>query len=78
LDSVTLKEVAQSTPGGYYLNVATGNYDLPQLYHALIESSERREMEEVEVMRYEEKYQIFLLVALTLLVIEALVSERKS
>jgi Ca-activated chloride channel family protein len=78
LDSVTLKEVAQSTPGGYYLNVATGNYDLPQLYHALIESSERREMEEVEVMRYEEKYQIFLLVALTLLVIEALVSERKT
>ena len=77
LESETLEQMAKITPGGRYLNVKTGTYDLLEVYHELIETSEAKQLEAASSMQYEEKFQIFLGLALTLLIIETLISERK-
>ena len=78
LDAETLREMAVSTPGGRYFNVATGNIQLDQVYKQLIREADQREIDADEVDRYQEKFQIFLGIALTLLLLEGLVHERKS
>jgi len=77
LDSRTLTDIVLATPGGKYLNVATGNFDLVELYRDLIAGSAQKQLEATTVLRYDEKFQIFLALALVLLVIEVLISERK-
>lgn len=73
----TLEQMALITPGGRYLNVKTGTYDLLEVYHSLIETSQAKQLEATSTMQFEEKFQIFLGLALTLLIIESLISERK-
>jgi Ca-activated chloride channel family protein len=77
LDADTLREMALATPGGRYLNVATGTIDLGEVYQQLIGSAEKKELEEETIEKYEEKFQIFLALGFLLLVIEALISERR-
>ncbi len=77
LDATTLREMASVTPDGQYLNVATGAFDLGQIYLDLIASAKRRELEDQTVTLYEEKFQVFLGIAILLLCIETVVSERK-
>jgi Ca-activated chloride channel homolog len=78
LDSATLRQVAHATEGGRYLSVVPGTaLDLGRLYKDLIASAERRELESMAMMQYEEKFQIFLAIAVILLVGEVLISERK-
>lgn len=77
LEPKTLEQMARITPGGRYLNVKTGTYDLLEVYHSLIETSEAKQLEATSTVLYEEKFQIFLGLALTLLIIEAFISERK-
>lgn len=77
LDAATLREMASMTPDGQYLNVATGTFDLGQIYLDLIASARKRELEARTVTLYEEKFQVFLGVAILLLCIETMVSERK-
>ena len=77
LDADTLRKMVNATPGGKYLNVATGTIDLGNVYTALIRSAEKKKLESDTIKRYEEKFQIFLALALGLIVIEAIVSERK-
>jgi Ca-activated chloride channel family protein len=77
LDANTLRKMANATPGGKYLNVATGTIDLGDVYLKLIASEEKRELETKTMQLYEEKFQIFLGVALFLLVAEMVVGERK-
>lgn len=78
LDSDTLREVAYATEGGKYLSVAPGTtMDLGQIYDNLIASAARRELESVTMMKYDEKFQIFVAFAIGLLICEALLSERK-
>jgi Ca-activated chloride channel family protein len=78
LDADTLREMALATPGGRYLNVATGTIDLGEVYLQLIGSAEKRELEEETIEKYEEKFQIFLGIAFLLLSIEAVISERRT
>ncbi len=78
LDSDTLREVAYVTEGGKYLSVSPGTtMDLGQIYDNLIASAARRELESVTMMKYDEKFQIFVAFAIGLLICEALLSERK-
>ena len=78
LDADTLRKVVYATKGGKYLSVAPGTtLDLGEIYKDLIESAEKRELESVTMMKYDEKFQIFIVLGLVLIVLEVLVSERK-
>ncbi len=77
LDADTLREMVNATPGGRYLNVATGTIDLGSVYLKLIATAEKKRLASETIKRYEEKFQIFLAVALFLLVLEMAISERK-
>ena len=77
LDGDTLRKMVNVTPGGKYLNVATGSIDLGQVYEQLVATAEKRELESKTMTRYEEKFQIFLALAFLLLSLELVISERK-
>ncbi len=77
LDNRLLEQIALSSADGRYLNVATGNVELDKVYRRLMEDAERSEIETRTTLRYDEKFQIFLGFALTLLLIEGVVSERR-
>jgi Ca-activated chloride channel family protein len=78
LDSDTLREVAYATEGGKYLSVSPGTtLDLGRIYVDLVASAEGRELESMTMMKYDEKFQIFVALAMGLLVGEVLVSERR-
>ncbi len=77
LDGATLREMVSKTPGGRYLPVVTGNFDLGAIYRSLIASAEKRLIESETIERYEEKFQIFLFVAVLLLAAEPFVSIRR-
>ena len=78
LDSDTLREVAYATEGGKYLSVAPGTtLDLGRIYEDLIASAEGRELESMTMMKYDEKFQIFVALAIGLLIGEVLISERR-
>ena len=77
LDGETLRQMALATPGGRYLNVATGTIDLGDVYLQLIGSADKKELEEETIEKYEEKFQVFIGIAFLLLAIEALISERR-
>jgi Ca-activated chloride channel family protein len=77
LGADTLRKMVEATPGGRYLNVATGTFDLGAIYRDLVADAEKRELESTTIHRYEEKFQIFLGAAILLLLAEMVVSERK-
>lgn len=77
LDAETLRKMVAETPGGSYLNVATGDFDLGSIYLNLVASAEKTDLESQTIRRYDEKFQIFLGFGLFLLLMEMLVSERK-
>lgn len=77
LDAATLRKMANRTPGGRYLNVATGTIDLGDVYTRLIAGEEKREVESKTIELYEEKFQIFIAFAVLLLAAELFVSERR-
>ncbi len=72
-----LREMADSTPGGRYLHVATGSFDLGSIYRSLVLSEAKREIQVVEAVRYQEKFQFFIAAALILLLVELFLGERK-
>ncbi len=77
LDADTLRKMALATPGGKYLNVATGAIDLGKVYQSLILSADRKDLKSEIIRRYDEKFQIFLALALLLLVAEMAEGDRK-
>ena len=78
LDADTLRRMVGATPGGRYLNVATGAIDFGEVYVKLVASAEQTELGTGERQRFEEKYQVFLTVAFALLCAEAVLRERKA
>lgn len=78
LDADTLRKVVYATNGGKYLSVEPGTtLDLGQIYEGLIASAQKRELESTTMLKYDEKFQIFLALGLVLLAWEYLVSESK-
>ncbi len=78
LDAATLRRMADSTPGGRYLNVSTGAIDFGDVYRRLIASAEGREIGSRTIDALEEKFQIFLAICLLLLALEMALRERPS
>lgn len=73
-----LRNIVYVTEGGKYLSVGPGTtLDLGQIYENLIASAAKRELESTTMLKYDEKFQIFVALALVLLICEALISERK-
>lgn len=78
LDADTLRRVVYATEGGKYLSVEPGTtLDLGQIYEGLIASAEKRRFESSTIMKYDERFQVFLALALVLVVWEYLTSESK-
>jgi Ca-activated chloride channel family protein len=77
LDADTLRKLVNTTPGGRYLNVATGAIDLGDVYVKLIANEMQREFESRTIERFEEKFQIFLGMAFFLLCIEMFIRDRR-
>jgi len=78
LDDDTLRKVVYATNGGKYLSVEPGTtLDLGEIYEGLIASAKKRELESATMMRYDERFQIFLVLGLALIVWEYLTSESK-
>ncbi|MCD6392937.1 MAG: VWA domain-containing protein [Planctomycetes bacterium] len=77
LDGDTLRKVALATPGGRYVPVVTGTFDLDEIYDWLIASERKRELESAQMMQYDEIFQLFLAMGIALIFCEALISERK-
>jgi Ca-activated chloride channel family protein len=75
LDEAVLRQVAETT-GGRYVRVATGITAFEDLVDE-IAAGEGDELDTREITQFEEQYQLFLALALTLLVVEALVPERR-
>jgi Ca-activated chloride channel family protein len=69
--------MVNATPGGRYLNVATGTIDLGDVYLDLVAGAEKKALESRTVKRYEEKFQIFLALAFVLLCTELVLNERR-
>jgi Ca-activated chloride channel family protein len=77
LDADTLRKMVNATPGGRYLNVATGTFDLGEVYMNLVASSEKKELESSTITLYEERFQFFLIIGFILLCGEMLISIRR-
>jgi Ca-activated chloride channel family protein len=78
LDADTLRKIVYVTNGGKYLSVEPGTtLDLGQIYEGLIASAQKRELESTTMLKYDERFQIFLALGLVLIVWEYLTSERK-
>ncbi len=77
LDETTLQKIALET-GGTYVRAGAGGLDLEQLYWKDIKGrTSARELESPRQRRWEERFQWFVGLALLLLVIEALLPERR-
>lgn len=75
LNEPILRQIASATPGGAYIPVRTGTFDLGRIYEDLVRQAEKRELEEAAVIEYDEKFQIFLGIALVLILCEGWISE---
>ena len=76
LDADTLRKMVNATDGGRYLNVSTGTFDLGLIYTQLVASAKKVSLESATIERYEERFQIFLALALACLAVELVVSDR--
>ncbi len=78
LDVETLRKMAAASEDGVALNVATGNFNLDEVYRSLVRAAEQRERSEggVEIKRVE-RFQPFLAFAILALLVEAGLADRR-
>ena len=77
LDEETLKQVAVAT-GGVYLHAAGPSLGLADLYRDYIDTLEKRAVASTLEKRFEQRFQVPLVLAIVLLAIEPLVGERRA
>ena len=77
LDADALRRMAEVTPGGIYLNVATGTVDLGEVYRRLVASADSREIGTKTIERPEERFQLFLALCILLLALEIALTDRR-
>ncbi|MBN2455574.1 MAG: VWA domain-containing protein [Sedimentisphaerales bacterium] len=78
VDGDMLRELVYATDGGKYLSVEPGTtLDLGQIYDDLIASAQKRQLESTTMLKYDDKFQIFVALGLVLIICEVFVSERK-
>jgi len=77
LDETSLQKIALST-GGVYVRATNAEFGLELIYRERIARMEKRELEAKMNKHYEERFQIFLWLALLLLVAENFISDKKA
>jgi len=78
VDGDMLREVVYATDGGKYLSVEPGTtLDLGQIYESLIASAQKRQLESTTMLKYDEKFQVFVALGLVLIICEVFISERR-
>lgn len=78
LDADTLRKVAYATPGGKYIGIEPGTtLDLGDIYEQLVASAQKRDLESATMVTYDERFQVFLVIGIVILVSEVFISERK-
>jgi Ca-activated chloride channel family protein len=75
LDVLTLEKIAFETGGKYYIS-STGESELDKIYDE-IEEIEEKELSSRQFTQFEDRFQIFLIMAMILLVIETLLGEKR-
>ncbi|MFC1586284.1 VWA domain-containing protein [Fibrobacterota bacterium] len=75
LDELTLQKIALATQGKYF-HAAPGRFELDQVVEEINEM-EKRELQGERFTQYEDRFQFPLAVALVLLIMEILISDRK-
>jgi Ca-activated chloride channel family protein len=76
LDEETLQKIATTT-GGAYVHATSGDFGLDTVYNDFIGKMEKRELKSTMERRYEERFQIPLLLALVLIALEPLIGDRR-
>lgn len=76
LNEDTLKKIAVAT-GGSYVHATQSDFGLTLIYDKSVSKLEKRDIETKKKKHYQERYQIFLGIAVVFLLIEPLFSERK-
>ncbi|MFH1504135.1 MAG: VWA domain-containing protein [Candidatus Omnitrophota bacterium] len=76
LDEASLKKIALATQGGY-VKATAFEFGLDTVYEQRLSKMEKKEFEGKMRKRYEERFQVFLLIAFLILLIEPYISERK-
>ena len=72
LDSGSLREIAAQTPGGSYVQIGTGDADLPAIYESLMASAQQAESTaKASAIEYHEGFQWFVLAGIICLFMEA-------
>lgn len=78
LDEDTLRKIANET-GGLYVRSVTGDMDLEKIYKENIRGKmKQEELESARRKSWEERYQIFALLGLALILWESVLSERRA
>ena len=75
LDETTLQKIALTTGGKYY-HATSGEMELEKIYSE-ISKMEKKELEGKLMTQYEDRYQIFIFLAIVCLTVEFLLSERR-
>lgn len=75
LDVLTLEKIAFETGGKYYIS-STGESELERIYQE-IAAMEEKELSSRQFTQFEDRFQIFLVFALIILLIETLLGERR-
>ncbi len=73
LDRDTLEAMARSTQGGVYVHVGTGNVELDRLYADLVKDAAKSVVREETIVEYDQRFQAFLGLALTMLIASAFI-----
>jgi Ca-activated chloride channel homolog len=76
LDETSLQKIALNT-GGVYVRATNAEFGLDLIYREKVDRMEKRELEAKMNKHYEERFQIFLWLALALLVIEHFISDKR-
>jgi len=74
LDMTTLQKIAYTTNGKYYISSA-GEAELDEIYDE-IDSMEKKELTSRQFAQYEDRFQIFIALALIILIIETFIPVR--
>ena len=76
LDEDSLQKIATATNGAY-VHASSGDFGLDAVYNDFIGKMEKRELTSTMERRYEERFQLPLLLALILIGLEPLIGERR-
>lgn len=77
LDEASLQKIALTT-GGSYVRATGADFGLDLIYDKKLSIIEKRDLDSKMRKRYEERFTIFLAIALVLLSLESIISERKN